>query len=873
MKPIVYARALAREFRGARTRLVYFVLCLSLGVGAVVAVSSFSSALERGIRGSARELLAADLAITGRQPLPPAALERVLQELAEQGLPGIQRAHLFETGALVAALPRADPPRADLPRTDTGASERAGSPAASLLAEVKVVDGPYPFYGDLVLEPAAPLGELLRSDAVVVAPQVLERLGVRLGDSVSIGGVPFRIAAVVRREPDRLGAAFAFAPRVLLSRAGHQRTLLNPLFAFGLHKTLLRLPDDAQAADLERVAARLRIVFGTTRHRVETYREAQPIIRRSLDRIDRFLALVALLTLLIGGVGVAQTVRSWLVQRLDALAVQKSLGMRPRELFVLYLLQSLLLGLLGSALGALFGAAAPWVVPRIVGDLLPAEVVRTLEPGAMTRGVALGLGTTLLFSLPPLLLVLRVPAARVLRRNLEPLPGRRLVTAVTTLAVVGAVVGMAALQARAPEIALGFTGAVLGTGALLVLAARVVVLAVARLPRDWFAGRVALRHGLAALARPGAATLAAMVALGLGLLVVLSMALGQRHLDDELTAELPAEAPSTFLVDVQPEQWPAIEQVLRARGATNVQSVPIIAARLRSVGGREVEELARGRAPGEGRWALLREQRLSFQADLPSDNTLVAGRWFTGDGVAEVSVEQEFARELGVAVGERLVLEVGGSGENPPVELLITSLRAVDWENFRINFFLVVEPGVLDSAPQRRVSAARLPPGTEQQVQDEVARSFPNVAVVQVRDVLDKIGDIVRRVSWGIRFLGGFTVVAGLVILSGAIAASTLRRGRQVALLKAIGMTRRDVVATFATEYALIGLVAGAVGALGAGVLAYFVLTRGMEIEWRFRPGLFAATTLAGAALAILGGLLASRSALRKRPIEALREA
>ncbi|HEX5760979.1 MAG TPA: FtsX-like permease family protein, partial [Thermoanaerobaculia bacterium] len=385
----------------------------------------------------------------------------------------------------------------------------------------------------------------------------------------------------------------------------------------------------------------------------------------------------------------------------------------------------------------------------------------------------------------------------------------------------------------------------------------------ARLPRG--RGGLAVRHGLAALGRPGAATVGAIVALGLGVVVVLGMWLVERRLGEELAADLPAGAPSAFLVDVQPDQWPGVREILRREGARHIDSVPVVTARLLAVDGRDIDQLARG--DRERRWALTREQRLTYLRELPADNELVAGALWRDPRRAEVSVEEEFARELGVGLGGRLRFDVQGV----PLELVVTSLRRVDWRNFRINFFLVVEPGVLESAPQMRLAAAELPRGREQRVQDLVAAAYPNVTLIRVREVLEKIVSVLERIGLGIRFLGGFTVLAGIAILAGAVAAGAARRGREVALLKTLGMTRRGVAAAFAVEYALIGAVAGVIGAAGGALLAWRVLAEGFEMAWRFQP-VAVGTAVAGTALlTVLAGLAASWRALERRPIEVLR--
>jgi putative ABC transport system permease protein len=859
-----YARALVRESRGSRGRLTFFIACLAVGVAAVVSVAGLSASLRDGIRREARQLLAADLAVRGNQPIPPEALTAIT------ALPGARRTDVKET-VTVAAAPGVN-----------------GQPGPSQLVELKVVDGFYPFYGKLDLRPARPLHELLTPGTAVVAADLLSHWKLEVGDSLQIGGQPFRVAASVLAEPDRVGVSFTIGPRVFLSGPGFARTHLEDQGSRVSYRTLVRLPDGTSNAALDAVAERLKQVLPAGESfRVETYRQAQPSLRQNISRVEKFLGLVALLSLFVGGIGVAQSVRAWLASRMDAIAILKCLGMRPREIFPLYLGQTVLLGLAGSIVGILAGVAVQMTLPRLFPDLIPPELIRPWQPAALLRGLGLGIGVAMLFSLPPLSAVLRVPPARVLRRDAEPLPRHRWVTAATFLTLAAGVWGMAALQSGSPLLGAQFTGGVAVVTAALAAAAFLVSWTVRRLPRDAFSLRPWLRHGIAALARPGAAASGAIVALGLGVLVVLGMSLVERRITSQLEKELPSNAPSAFLVDIQPAQWPGVERLLHQAGGQGIESVPVVMARVSAVDGATTESLVgtRERNAPEGRdgerngerdgrerdggrrWALTREQRLTYMQELPKDNKIVAGALWSDPAHAEVSLEQDYASDIGARLGSTISFNIQGV----PLDLKVTSLRTVNWQTFGINFFLVVEPGVLESAPQQRLAVARLPRGGEQRVQDLLAASYPNVTFLRIREILEKVLKVLRRISLGIRFLGGFTVVAGIAILAGAVSAGSARRGREVALLKTLGMTRRGVAATFAVEYALVGLVAGTIGAVGGTVLAWGIVTRGFEMPWVFAP-LTLATALAGSVLlAVLAGLAASLRALEQRPIEVLR--
>jgi putative ABC transport system permease protein len=885
------ARLLAlmlRESRGASGRLLFFVACLAVGVAAVVAVAGLSGSLEEGVRVRARELLAADLVVRSRRALPE-ALDGLLTEAGVAG-----RTPVIEVDTLVAG-----------PATD-------GGPGKSRLVELKAVGGPYPFYGRLELLPDRPLHELLADDAVLCARELLAGLGLAVGDTLRVGGQPFRIVGEVVAEPDRLDISLTSGPRVFMSLDGLLRTSLLDLGSRVSHRMLVRLPDTSTNADVQALERSLHRALDETENlRIETHADAQPALRRGIDRVDSFLGLVALLSLLVGGIGVAQTVRAWIAGRTESIAVMACLGMTPRQLLALYLGHTLLLGLAGSVVGVALGVAAQLGLGTLLDadGLLPAGLARPWQPLAMLRGLLLGVGVALLFGVAPLRVVLRVRPALVLRRDVGLRAGRRRNDVLVALLVGAGVFGAAWVQSGELLYASAFTAGLCVTAGLLALAAGGLVRAAARLPRERLA--LTLRHGVAALARPGAGTRGAILALGLGVAVVLGMQLVHARLAHELTSALPADAPTEFLIDIQPDQWPGVQGLLAEQGAAAVDSVPVVVARLTSIDGVPVEQLAgprRGREgdagdagdgraaegreadlrarersgardggrdggrdgearTGRSRWVLTREQRLTWREVLADDNRIVAGALWSDPEQKEVSLEERYAEDLGVGLGARLVFDVQGV----PVELRVTSLRDVSWESFRINFFLVVEPGVLEQAPHVRLAAAQLPADGGQRLQDALAADYPNVSVIRVAEILERVRAALDSIGLGVRLLGGFTVCAGLAILAGAVSAGALRRRREVALLKTLGMTRRQVALAHGTEHALVGAVAGLLGAAGGTALAYGVVTVVLELQWTGAGAVPALAVAGAAALATLAGLAASLRPLAVSPSAVLR--
>lgn len=839
MKAAMIFSAALRESRGARGRLLFFVLCLALGVSAVTGVSALVASIETALHAQSRELLGADVSVSSRRPIPPEIDAYFLATASE---------------------------RADVRELATLASHES----MTRLVELKAISSTFPFFGQVSLDPPARLGELLTPDRCAVGSDFMLEAGLELGDRLAIGGREFEIAARVLDEPGRLDIAFTLGPRVFISLDGLALTELESFGSRIRYRALYRLRDGAPQSFVDLAVANIQREREDAAYlRIESHHEAQPTVRRSLDRFASYLGLVALLSLILGGTGVAQIVRAWVAARTQSVAVLRVIGFRPRDVLAMYLGNVALLALVGSAIGALAGSLLPFAVIASAPDLVPKghSVVWELQP--VLEGIALGLAVALVFSVPPLTAIWRVAPVRVLRNDIEPLPAPRIVTWSAFTLLAAGIFAAAWVQSHSLVLAASFTGGLGFLALLLSLAAKTLTFLAARVPREGLDPY--LRHGIAALARPGVGVTGATVALGLGVLVIASMVLIDGRLAARLRSALPADAPSIFLVDVQPDQWPAIDAELQRLGAQSIQSVPVLTARLTAIDGVDVKELATRRENDDGvgrqRWVLTREQRLTWMEKLPADNKIVAGELWSDPQRYELSLEEKFAEDLGVGVGETLSFDVQGV----PIDLTVTSLRTVEWESFGINFFLVAEPGALDLAPHFRIAAARLDPEGEMQLQREIAARFANISPVRIRPILDKLLAVFSRLALGVRVLGMFTVLTGLAILAGVASSTALHRGREVALLKTLGLTRWGVVRLFGIEFALVGMVAGLIGACAAfalafGFLEYVVDTPANLPWWAIVPS---ALFVAGSSA--LCGLLASVKALASRPIESLR--
>jgi putative ABC transport system permease protein len=844
----LFLRMLWRESRGARSRLIFFGACVAVGVAAVVGVAALVDSIELGIRGRSRELLGGDLAIEARAPLPDltSTLERELR-----GIP-YTRADVRILSTMV--------------RGDSGESR---------LAELKSIDmsrSGYPLAGSLELAPPRPLTSLLDDHSVLVAPAVLHDHKLKVGDTLYVGGRPFKINGVVEREPDPLTFSFTFGPRILLTQRALEETGLLGRGHRARYRCLIGLPPTLSAQRLNDIVHAIErgIPGGGTYVKVESHADAQPALRDTLERVQHYLGLLALLSLLIASVGVAQIVSTWLAQATPQTAILRCLGFRPREVLLFYAGHVALLALAGSVVGAIAGASLPALVAHAYPELIPAALQSHVPTAAILRGCLLGVGVALAFSMPALTAVFGVSPSRVLRAEAEPLPVPRSARLLAGAALLSGITIAAWAQAGEARLAFGFTAAVTLMAAVLWLAARGLLWAVGRLPRARMPALV--WHGASALARPGAAAAGSVVALGMGSLVVLGITLVQSILAREIVTALPPDAPSVFMVDVQPDQWPGVERVVHEAGVEQIQNVPVVMARLTAVDGRSVADLVAERGSKSERdranWVLTREQRVTTLKTLPPSNTIIEGSLWSDPNAQEMSVERDFARDMGAKLGSRLTFDVQGV----PVEFVVTSLRTVEWRSFSVNFFLVAEPGALDDAPQFVLAAARVPATAEQPMQDEIARSYPNVTVLRVRQLLERAAAILDQGALAVRLLGAFAAATGLIILSGSVAASQLRRAREAALLKALGLTRVRVASMFAIEYALAGAVAGAIAAAGAYLLAWLFTHSVLDLSTTPSLRLCAAGWAITVALSILAGLAASARALRVSPLAVFRE-
>jgi putative ABC transport system permease protein len=746
------------------------------------------------------------------------------------------------------------------------AMARSGA-GSSLLVEVKAVDAAYPLYGAVRTLPGAGLARLLEDGGAVVEESLLARLGVAVGEPVAIGEATVTVRAVLTHEPDRPTALVSLGPRVFVSHATLDRSGLVGLGSRLRERWLLRLPPAIAPAAAR---ARLAAAVDDPSVRVAVYDEAQPALKRFLRQLGTYLGLVGLVSLLVGGVGVAASVATFMRRRRAAVAVLRCLGADARTLLVTYVAQTQLLGVAGSALGALLGAALLPLLVVITRGFLPFAIEGRADPGTIARGIVMGGAITLLCALWPLLRLRDVRPAEVLRADVDAHARRGRRPWLAALPIAGGLAVLAIWQAGSWKIGGIFVGAALVALVMLAALGRGVVVLARRVPRR---GALAWRQGVSGLMRPGGQVAGIVVALGVGVMLLVAVALLEASLDAQLDHELRRQAPSFFFVDIQADQREPFARVVAEVAGVAPRLTPIVRARLAAVGEEPVTRalVDRRRAEGaEKSFFLIREYAITSAAELPEGNRVIAGRWWTeADAAARprVSIEEDMAVGLRVGVGDTIAFDVQGVR----VDAEVTSIRQVDWQSLTTNFFAILSPGALDGAPTTWVATARVPPSVEAPLQDRVVTAFPNITAVPVRDVLERVAGLLAQMAFAIRGIAGFSIAAGLVVMIAALTATRAQRLYESVILRTLGATRGVVARAFAVEYACLGATAGVGGTVLAAALSWIVLRYLLDTPWQLSPWTLAAGVVVTTVLSVAVGFLTTWRLLGQKPLPVLR--
>lgn len=815
-------RLARRELRGGVQGFRVFLACLAVGVAAIAAVGSTASGLNASFVNDAREILGGDVSV--RLVHRPAAPD--------------EEAHLLRTGKVSGSAEL----RA-MARLDT-----AGPDAARSLVELKAVDESYPLYGTLETEPPLARQQLLGRRAelwgAAVAPNLLDRLGIAVGDVLRIGDGRFEVRAVLVREPDRLGGSglFSLGPRVMIAKAALADTGLLQPGSLIYYTYRVALPATVDPADW---IAELNGEFPDAGWRIRRFEEAAPQIRRLVQRVGLFLTFVGLTAMLVGGVGVANAVGAYLDGKTTVIATLKCLGAPAALIVRIYLLQILVLATAAIAAGLVLGALAPFAASGAIAAFLPVPVSVGVYPGALITAAAFGLLTALSFGLWPVARAGQIPAGSLFRNLVA--PARTRPPAVYMLATAAGLIALTVLAVATADdtsLALWFVAGAAATMATFRAVAGLIALAARRVGN---LRRPAVRLAVAALHRPGSPTPSVVLALGLGLSVLVTIAQIDGNLSRQIREELPTGAPAFFFIDLQPGQVAPFEAMVTGiPGVEKIVQVPMLRGRITGIAGVAAEAAA---IDPHARWAIRGDRGITWSAVAPDNSTIVAGEWWPADydGPALVSFDANVAAGFGVGIGDTLTVNVLGR----EFTATIANLRHIDWQTLSINFVMVFSPGILQAAPRSHIAIVHADAAAEAEIERRVTNAFHNVSAVRVRDALETVNEIVTGIGTAVRLAALVALVAGTLVLAGAIAASHRRRVYDSVVLKVLGATRRNIMAIFILEYGLLGLVTASLAAIVGSIAAWAVLRFLMHIDWVLLPQTIAVTVI-GATVIIL---------------------
>ncbi|HLF30351.1 MAG TPA: FtsX-like permease family protein [Xanthomonadales bacterium] len=818
-------RLLARDWRSGE--LTVLVTALLVAVTALTAVAFLTDRVGQAVAIRAAESLAADLRISSTRQINP-----------EHAVLGASAGLTTATTASMPSVVFAGP--------------------ANTLAGVLAVSENYPLRGQLKTAPRL-LGEETIATAIPApgeawaSPRLLARLGADTGVDIEIGAARLKLTRVLEHRPDE-GWRFAdLAPTLLINQADLGSTQLVQPGSRVSYRLLLsgtRQAIEGVKPDLED-----RLEAGEL---LSDIKDTNPQIRSAMDRSGRFLNLASLVSVLLAAVAVAMAARRYSHRHRDRIALMKCMGARRSWLLRSSLLQLLVLALAGGALGSVLGFLAQqglaWLMRDMIGQALPPAGMAPALLGVMTALCILA-G----FALPDLLQMSRTPPLRVLRRDVAPPPLRY---GFSWIAAILALVMLLLWIVRDARLVMAI---LLGTAITFIALGLAGWLLVRLLQSLRGMVGVSWRYGLANLARRGRESIVQIVAFGLGLMVLLLLTTVRNELMDNWRHSLPDNAPNQFLVNIQPHEVPAMEDFLRQRGIPAPRFVPLVRARMTAINGQDVTQMTFEDPEGE-EWAR-RDANLSWSAELQDDNRIVAGRfWQESPAQPEVSVEQDFAAELGLKLGDVLEFDIAGE----TLSAAVSSLRSVEWDSFSPNFFMLFSPGVLDSYPATYI-ASLFVAADQRTASMDLMRAFPSVTALDLDAMLSQVRDVMDKVALAVQAVFVFTLLAGLTVLWAAVQATRDERRYESAMLRTFGASRQRVLAGVAAEFVCIGLLAGVLAASGASLAGFLLATRMFELDYQFSMALWLTGPLAGMILVSVSGVAATWRVIRHPPVTVLR--
>ncbi|MBC7577437.1 MAG: ABC transporter permease [Tardiphaga sp.] len=840
--PSLAFRYALREMRSGLRGFYVFIACIALGVMAIAGVGSVAASLSEGLAREGRTLLGGD-----------AAFSLMQREAKPDELAYLRAQGQVSSVATLRGMARA--------------------PDGNLaLVETKAVDGAYPMLGKVTMAPDMPVAELLaeRDGAFGAATDsvLLARLGLKVGDRLTVGSATFQIRSEISAEPDKLAGGVGFAPRFLASEDALRATKLLQPGSLVRWIYRARLADGANNRAAGTLADNARAALPQAGWEIRTRDNASPQLERTITRFTQFLTLVGLAALLVGGVGVANAVKSHIDRRRDVIASLKALGATGRDVFAIYLTQVLVLAAVGSLIGLLLGAALPFIIVGLFGSLLPLPVVPALHPGELALSLLYGLLTALAFGLWPLARVHDVPVAALFRDAVSGETHRPKLRYILWMAgVIALLIAVVIGLAYDKRVAAVFVVSSIVIFAVLRVIASAMMALAKRLPRP---GMTMLRLAIANIYRPGALTPSVVMSLGLGLTVLVTITQIDGNLRRQFMAALPEKAPSFYFIDIPSTEADRFGAFLKEKAPhSTVEDVPMLRGRIVSARGVKAEDL---KPSSDAEWVLQSDRGLSYTNEVPAGSKLVEGEWWAKDysGPPLVSFEKKLADGLGLKVGDDVVVNVLGRD----ISARISNMRTVDWQSLGINFVLVFSPNTFRGAPHTHIATlteARADPSGDAALIKAVAEAFPMITSVRVREALDTIGTVVTNLVLAIRGASAVTLLSAILVLGGALAAGHRHRVYDAVILKTLGATRARLLGAYALEYLMIGFATAVFGVAAGSVAAWLIVTRLMTLSFIWQAGSAAGVVLAALIVTVGLGLAGTLVALNQKPASVLR--
>jgi putative ABC transport system permease protein len=850
-----------REIRASWHRLLFFFLCIALGVGSIVALRSLIQNARATMLREARALLTADVQL-GANNKWNAEAQSVIEKFRQSPLV-LGYTETLETATMLRPL--------------------GNESARPKLVELKAVQAQFPFYGEMILKDGQAYSHALLANRGALCPaSLMTQFDLKTGDQIKLGNLVFTIRGVIDSEPGSTLNAFSAGPRVFVD---YDDAFAAGLIAFGSRARFRALyrTREGQAENVQRMIRNELRAQPTIS--VRSFRDTENRLSESLMRVENYLSLIGLIILVLGGIGISSVTRVFIQQKMKTIAILKCLGGTNRRVLGAYLVQVMVLGLSGSLLGIALARITAYALPKYFADRLPQGVEFGLTWQATLQGLLIGLLIALLFSLLPLLEIRRIKPNLVLRNESDVNPGVRKwlrinwretdwLRVTTAIIVTGGLIALAAWQAGSLRIGAIFLAGLAVTAFALNLMATVLIRSLRKIR---FIPSFTLRQGVNSLYRPGNQTKVILLAVGLGAFFIIAVRLLQANLLNEFNFVADSNAEDMYLIDIQKDQRDELSTLISNQTGTKPNLVPVLRMRIVQINN---EAVSRGAAEQQGeprkdarreRGMLDREYTVTFNQSLERSGALVAGKFWepTPTSQPEISIDEIMAQNLNVRVGDSLTFDHLGNR----LSARITSVRRVDWRNVRLAFFVIFRAGALEETPYNLVTALKGPPQGEARArfQREVVNRFPNVSVIDVFDILAIARRIIDNVTTIVTFVGGFIFLSGLLILTGSIAMTKYHRLYESAILKTLGARKKLIITITLIEYAVLGLLAGLIGSAAAVALTWAISQHGLEIPWSFMPSINLAGVAATLLLVLLVGVLSSWDVMVKKPMGILR--